>query len=109
VYALESSYLEDTTHYGNVLKGWDTYLTKKESGSMKKKSIIQEDDRLFSKSSYTSFLEHNNNANNNSGNGNNSELKEGSERNGSHDNRTYSKPAKKKKVSVDDHVSFHHK
>ena len=90
----------DTTHYGNVLKGWDSYLTKKESGSMKKKSVISDDDRLFSKSSYTSFLD--------------GAYPEGSDLPGGSHEQRYShhshhshhhktaKPAKKKKVSIDE-------
>ncbi|KYR01919.1 hypothetical protein DLAC_00708 [Tieghemostelium lacteum] len=48
IYALEGRYLEETHHIGNVIRGWDSYISG--SGALKKLRW-RESDRLFSNSS----------------------------------------------------------
>ncbi|KAM9978147.1 hypothetical protein ACTFIY_011908 [Dictyostelium cf. discoideum] len=50
IYALEGRYLEDTHHVGNVVRGFDSYISG--SGALKKLRW-KESDRLFSTSSST--------------------------------------------------------
>jgi len=52
IFALETSYLEDTNHTGNLLRGWDGYLSSR--GASNKKHRFKEKDRLFSLSSVSS-------------------------------------------------------
>eukprot|EP01041_Mallomonas_annulata_P000949 gene949-1844_t len=51
IYELESHYLEDTREFGNILTGWDQYLSHER---VKGKKAIYNDERLFSLSSVTS-------------------------------------------------------
>jgi len=49
IYALEGSYLDDTHHLGNIIRGWDGYLSSR-SGALKKMRF-RDSDRLFTMSS----------------------------------------------------------
>ncbi|CAD8067300.1 unnamed protein product [Paramecium sonneborni] len=55
----ETKYLEETGHFGNVIKGWEGYLNMKNiklNGNMQKKGKINQQDRIFSQSSKTSYF-----------------------------------------------------
>jgi hypothetical protein len=54
IYALETSYLEDTTTVGNILRGWDGYLSNRSASAIGRKKF-KESDRLFSLSSATAL------------------------------------------------------
>ncbi|KAL7105496.1 hypothetical protein ACP275_07G049100 [Erythranthe tilingii] len=55
VYELETSYLQETNTFGNVLKGFDGFLSSsKNTTNLKRSRKFQIEDRVFSLSSVTS-------------------------------------------------------
>ncbi|KAJ7543953.1 hypothetical protein O6H91_09G060000 [Diphasiastrum complanatum] len=55
VYDLETTYLQDSSQCGNVLKGFEGFLSStKGAGNLKRPRKFQPEDRLFSLSSVTS-------------------------------------------------------
>ncbi|MDA9097491.1 chromatin modification-related protein EAF6/MEAF6 [bacterium] len=54
VYDLETHYLNDSSQYGNVLKGFEGFLSQTKNTSQKKARNFKPEDRLFSLSSASS-------------------------------------------------------
>ncbi|KAL6970567.1 hypothetical protein U1Q18_030264 [Sarracenia purpurea var. burkii] len=55
VYELETSYLQESSHFGNALKGFDTFLSApRNTTNLKRSRKFQPEDRIFSLSSVTS-------------------------------------------------------
>ncbi|KAK9665760.1 hypothetical protein RND81_14G134100 [Saponaria officinalis] len=55
VYELETSYLQDSNHFGHVLKGFEGFLnSSKTTSNVKRPRKFQPEDRVFSLSSITS-------------------------------------------------------
>ncbi len=54
IWDLEESYIDETINYGNVIKGWESFLnSKSKHQSLRKPSKIPEKYRIFSLSSAT--------------------------------------------------------
>mmetsp|Transcript_1581 Transcript_1581/g.1956 ORF Transcript_1581/g.1956 Transcript_1581/m.1956 type:complete len:131 (-) Transcript_1581:132-524(-) len=54
LFELEEAYIADTSHYGNVVKGWEGYnAAKPKQGQNVRRAKIVEKDRIFSTSSTT--------------------------------------------------------
>jgi len=54
IFLLEGSYLQDTRNLGNILTGWESYLSAR-SGALKRPLKFKDSDRLFSLSSVTAL------------------------------------------------------
>ncbi len=54
VYDLETTYLNDSSQHGNVIKGFEGFLSQTKSTNLKKSRNFKPEDRLFSMSSTTS-------------------------------------------------------
>ncbi|KAF7150235.1 hypothetical protein RHSIM_Rhsim02G0037300 [Rhododendron simsii] len=55
VYELETSYLQESSHFGNAFKGFDGLLSaSRNTTNLKKSRKLQPEDRIFSLSSVTS-------------------------------------------------------
>jgi chromatin modification-related protein EAF6 len=53
IFDMEENYIDDTHHYGNVIKGWEGFLNAKPKQQHMRKTKIIEKDRIFSGSSAT--------------------------------------------------------
>eukprot|EP00455_Lapot_gusevi_P056195 TRINITY_DN9279_c0_g1_i1.p1 TRINITY_DN9279_c0_g1~~TRINITY_DN9279_c0_g1_i1.p1 ORF type:complete len:120 (+),score=9.27 TRINITY_DN9279_c0_g1_i1:153-512(+) len=53
IYDLEENYIEDTHHYGNIIRGWEGYINYKHKHASIRRPKIAEKDRIFSSSSKT--------------------------------------------------------
>jgi len=56
IFDLEENYIEETNHYGNIIKGWDGYLNVKAKSlqNVSRRLKISNKNRIFSNSSTTS-------------------------------------------------------
>jgi len=58
IFNLEENYLAETSNCGNLVKGWDSYLSNKMPITTKR-TKVRDIDRIFSLSSTTSFKNNN--------------------------------------------------
>eukprot|EP00030_Apusomonadida_sp_AF-17_P004834 a513369_22.p2 GENE.a513369_22~~a513369_22.p2 ORF type:complete len:152 (+),score=79.09 a513369_22:30-458(+) len=60
IYNLESSYIQDTASIGNVIRGWDGYLSSRTVGQIKHVTRkVRDSDRIFTHSSVSGFTNNN--------------------------------------------------
>lgn len=58
IFKLEESYIAETMSVGNVIRGWDGYLSTKNAGmykSISRRAHVKDNDRMFTQSSATGF------------------------------------------------------
>eukprot|EP01129_Flabellula_baltica_P004116 TRINITY_DN1405_c0_g1_i1.p2 TRINITY_DN1405_c0_g1~~TRINITY_DN1405_c0_g1_i1.p2 ORF type:complete len:106 (+),score=25.23 TRINITY_DN1405_c0_g1_i1:613-930(+) len=58
IFALETSYIESTESFGNIINGWDIHAINSKAVTMKqsRKRKVKNEDRIFSASSSTGFI-----------------------------------------------------
>jgi len=59
IFNLEENYLAETSNCGNLVKGWDSYLSNRTPTITTKRTKVRDIDRIFSLSSTTSFKNNN--------------------------------------------------